>query len=335
MLPVHDRAAVDRALEFPALIEALRQGFVAGCEAPVRHHHAVPRTDAPDATLLLMPAWQQDQRLGVKIVQVSPGNEARGLPTVDGLYLLFDATTGTPLAVMDGKAITERRTAAASALAALGHLAEGRGVDGGRNVGVNLLGGREDRDLRQLDADGAGDIYGVLGDPALGGEVGGDVDAAIADDEGSGIGRGQQDEDMAHATVGAQAGGTVDNLGHELICVQRALHDRTGLSGPDESDGLGSGGVAVGHINEGDAGEVRADPGGGGFDLLLRADKDGLDQAGVAGIQRAFQRSGAHGVCDSGAKGRKVRSLQPCRQIGFACRLACFRHAVCPLQAGL
>jgi ornithine cyclodeaminase len=118
MLPVHDRAAVDRALAFPALIEALRAGFAAGCEAPVRHHHAVPRTDAPDATLLLMPAWQQDQRLGVKVVQVSPGNEARGLPTIDGLYLLFDATTGTPLAVMDGKAITERRTAAASALAA-------------------------------------------------------------------------------------------------------------------------------------------------------------------------------------------------------------------------
>lgn len=118
MPPVHDRAAVDQALPFPALIEALRRGFAEGCEAPVRHHHAVPRSTAPDATLLIMPAWQRDRRLGVKIVQVSPGNEARGLPTVDGLYLLFDATTGTPLAVMDGKAITERRTAATSALAA-------------------------------------------------------------------------------------------------------------------------------------------------------------------------------------------------------------------------
>ena len=118
MLPVYDRAAVDRALPFAALIEALRRGFAEGCAAPVRHHHSVPRSGAVDATLLIMPAWQQDHRLGVKIVQVSPGNEARGLPTVDGLYLLFDAVTGTPLAVMDGKAITERRTAAASALAA-------------------------------------------------------------------------------------------------------------------------------------------------------------------------------------------------------------------------
>ncbi len=118
MLPVHDRAAVEHALAFPALIDALERGFAEGCAAPVRHHHAVPRSGAPDATLLLMPAWQQDRHLGVKIVQVSPGNEAKGLPTVDGLYLLFEASTGTPLAVMDGKAITERRTAAASALAA-------------------------------------------------------------------------------------------------------------------------------------------------------------------------------------------------------------------------
>jgi ornithine cyclodeaminase/alanine dehydrogenase-like protein (mu-crystallin family) len=117
-LPVLDRAAVDQALDFPSLIEALRRGFAEGCAAPVRHHHAVPRTGKPDATLLIMPAWQQDRHLGVKIVQVSPGNEALDLPTVDGLYLLFDAGTGTPVAVMDGKAITERRTAAASALAA-------------------------------------------------------------------------------------------------------------------------------------------------------------------------------------------------------------------------
>jgi ornithine cyclodeaminase/alanine dehydrogenase-like protein (mu-crystallin family) len=117
-LSVLDRAAVNEALDFPSLIEALRRGFAEGCAAPVRHHHAVPRTDKPDATLLIMPAWQQDRHLGVKIVQVSAGNEALGLPTVDGLYLVFDAGTGTPLAVMDGKAITERRTAAASALAA-------------------------------------------------------------------------------------------------------------------------------------------------------------------------------------------------------------------------
>ncbi|HRY27022.1 MAG TPA: ornithine cyclodeaminase family protein [Geminicoccaceae bacterium] len=121
-MPLLDRAAVDAALPFPDLIEALRAGFALGCEAPVRHHHTVPRKHAPDATLLIMPAWQQSRRLGVKVVQISPGNDALGLPTVDGLYLLFEAHTGRPLAVMNGPAITERRTAAASALAA-SHLA--------------------------------------------------------------------------------------------------------------------------------------------------------------------------------------------------------------------
>jgi ornithine cyclodeaminase/alanine dehydrogenase-like protein (mu-crystallin family) len=48
-----------------------------------------------------------------------PGNPAaRGLPTVQGAVLLFDAETGSPLAVMDSIELTLRRTAAAAALAA-------------------------------------------------------------------------------------------------------------------------------------------------------------------------------------------------------------------------
>lgn len=51
-----------------------------------------------------------------------PGNPARGLPTIQGLLLLADAGTGTPLAVMDSAALTRLRTAAATAVAA-DHLA--------------------------------------------------------------------------------------------------------------------------------------------------------------------------------------------------------------------
>lgn len=51
-----------------------------------------------------------------------PGNPARGLPAIQGLALLFDAETGTPLAVLDSAALTVRRTAAATAVAAR-HLA--------------------------------------------------------------------------------------------------------------------------------------------------------------------------------------------------------------------
>jgi ornithine cyclodeaminase/alanine dehydrogenase-like protein (mu-crystallin family) len=51
-----------------------------------------------------------------------PGNAARGLPTIQGAILLFDATEGRLLAVMDSMSITALRTAAASAVAAK-HLA--------------------------------------------------------------------------------------------------------------------------------------------------------------------------------------------------------------------
>jgi ornithine cyclodeaminase len=85
---------------------------------PVRHHHTVEVPGAAAATVLLMPAWSVGGHLGVKVVNVFPGNTKLGLPAVMGLYLLFSATTGALLATMDGSELTARRTAAASVLAA-------------------------------------------------------------------------------------------------------------------------------------------------------------------------------------------------------------------------
>jgi ornithine cyclodeaminase/alanine dehydrogenase-like protein (mu-crystallin family) len=82
--------------------------------APLRSSYPVtPEGDR----LLVMPAWNA-MALGVKIVTVFPRNRARGLASVAALYLLLDADTGHPLALIDGEALTLRRTAAASALAA-------------------------------------------------------------------------------------------------------------------------------------------------------------------------------------------------------------------------
>lgn len=111
---------IHRLLDFPSLIGALRDMFRDGVEAPPRHHHAIGPS-APDerpGTLLLMPAWREGDALGVKIVTVFPDNARRALPSVHGTYLLLDAATGMPRAVLDGTALTLRRTAAASALAA-------------------------------------------------------------------------------------------------------------------------------------------------------------------------------------------------------------------------
>ncbi|HUH85962.1 MAG TPA: ornithine cyclodeaminase family protein [Stellaceae bacterium] len=106
------------ALDFPSLVEALRQMFRIGAETPLRHHHTIPVPGAVDATLLLMPAWQAGRHIGVKLVTVFPDNVRHQEPSVKGAYLLLDGKTGEPLALMDGPGLTARRTAAASALAA-------------------------------------------------------------------------------------------------------------------------------------------------------------------------------------------------------------------------
>ena len=70
---------------------------------------------------------------------------------------------------------------AADDLAALGHLAQGRGVDGRRNLAGHGLDRREDRDLGVL-LEGERQIDDVLDDVDLGIEVGKDVDRRIGDD---------------------------------------------------------------------------------------------------------------------------------------------------------
>ncbi len=121
-----DAGAVDGALDFSSLVETLRDTFRDGAVQPVRHHHTIERPDGAASTLLLMPAWSDFERagtsdggfVGVKIVTVSPDNNAIGKPAVMGLYLLLDGRTGEPRALIDGQRLTQWRTACASALAA-------------------------------------------------------------------------------------------------------------------------------------------------------------------------------------------------------------------------
>lgn len=116
---------VDRSLTFPGLVETLRRAFRAGAVQPVRHHHTIERPHGAASTLLLMPAWTDfsaagasDGYVGVKVVTVSPDNNAVSKPAVMGLYLLLDGRTGEPKALIDGPRLTLWRTACASALAA-------------------------------------------------------------------------------------------------------------------------------------------------------------------------------------------------------------------------
>ncbi|MEM6700813.1 MAG: ornithine cyclodeaminase family protein, partial [Bacteroidota bacterium] len=105
-------------LTFPKLISILGNAFQEEINVPLRHHHQYENPAmGTDSTLLLMPAWKNSAYLGIKIVTVSPKNGDLNLPAIQGIYLLFDAKTGVPVAQMDAKLLTVKRTAAASALA--------------------------------------------------------------------------------------------------------------------------------------------------------------------------------------------------------------------------
>jgi ornithine cyclodeaminase len=120
-----DGAAVDAALSYPGLVDILEAAFTKGAVAPPRHHHGVALSGRPEATLLLMPAWEAREAgsdvagrfMGVKTVTVFPDNASLGMPAVFGTYILLSAETGEALAVTDATRLTAWRTAAASALA--------------------------------------------------------------------------------------------------------------------------------------------------------------------------------------------------------------------------
>src|SRR5207244_10154859 len=82
---------------------------------PVR---SIISVDVAAATgfLGLMPALTPDG-LGLKAVTFYPSNAERGIPTHMATIFLVDPQTGTPLAIIDGRLITEMRTAAISAAA--------------------------------------------------------------------------------------------------------------------------------------------------------------------------------------------------------------------------
>ena len=130
------------ALPWVDLIDGIGQMFQQGCEMPLRHHHSFVVPNEDDGTLLLMPAWLPGAFIGVKMVNVVPGNSARGLPAIAGAYLLSSAATGELLAVIDGAELTARRTAAASALAAR-HLARANAsnllIVGAGKLSLNLI----------------------------------------------------------------------------------------------------------------------------------------------------------------------------------------------------
>ncbi|UNU72661.1 ornithine cyclodeaminase family protein [Moraxella nasovis] len=106
------------ALPADRLIDSIHKFFVEGVEVPLRHQHPIANEAGDEiGRFLLMPAWQVGKRLGLKTVSIFPNNNQKGLAGLHSVYILYDATTGVPMAMFDGNVITSRRTVAASALA--------------------------------------------------------------------------------------------------------------------------------------------------------------------------------------------------------------------------
>jgi ornithine cyclodeaminase len=116
-----DAESVHRLLDYAPLVEALA---AAHREAPPLVGRSLleppPGAGRVGEGFLVLPAWAHGRAFGVKMVTIVPGNAdlADGPPTVQAVYQLFEGVTGRPVAVIDGTALTLRKTAADSGLGA-------------------------------------------------------------------------------------------------------------------------------------------------------------------------------------------------------------------------
>jgi ornithine cyclodeaminase len=121
LVRVVDGPTVRSLLTHEACIDVVRDAMVKVSRGqallPLRRGMALP-TGA--GALGQMPGYLGDPEcFGIKLVSLFPGNRARGLPTHLGAYLLYEALTGEPRALLNANELTAIRTAAATAVATL------------------------------------------------------------------------------------------------------------------------------------------------------------------------------------------------------------------------
>ncbi|MEE3624320.1 ornithine cyclodeaminase family protein [Nitrospirillum sp. BR 11752] len=117
LLPLVDGPAVAARLDYDTCIPLVRQAMTALSRGETQQ---LPRGVLPlDQGHLfgVMPGALNDGPFGAKLVAVFPDNFDKGLPSHQGVIVLFDRDSGRPLGVVDGGEVTAIRTAAASAVA--------------------------------------------------------------------------------------------------------------------------------------------------------------------------------------------------------------------------
>ena len=112
-----DWEAVHRLADYPSVVDAIARMYAAGCDAMDRMIMSQPTVDGDEGDFLMQPAWMRGRAFGIKIANVFPSNEKRGLPSILGVSILFDGNTGELLGCIDGPAETMIKTACNSAVA--------------------------------------------------------------------------------------------------------------------------------------------------------------------------------------------------------------------------
>ena len=101
---------VSKVLTMQECIETMKDAFAqlanGGVVAPLRS--SLPMS-SENGRALFMPVYLPNiRKIGLKAVTIHQDNPKKGLPTIQAMVVVFDASTGSPLAVMDGEVITAK-----------------------------------------------------------------------------------------------------------------------------------------------------------------------------------------------------------------------------------
>ncbi|CAE6787935.1 Delta(1)-pyrroline-2-carboxylate reductase 1 [Paraburkholderia domus] len=112
---IFDAAATARLIPYPTLVDTLKRASIDYAQQRIvsPERLVVPLNEG--GIMLSMPATAPDLAIH-KLVNVCASNGPRGIPTIHGQVMAFDADTGETLFILDGPTVTGRRTAAMSML---------------------------------------------------------------------------------------------------------------------------------------------------------------------------------------------------------------------------
>jgi hypothetical protein len=185
---------------------------------------------------------------------------------------------------------------AALDLAAVGHLAQRGGVDGGLDLGIDGFDRREDRHLGFGVPMMCARSMAFWMMSTFSSSVGSDVDRRVGDHHRARVGRHVHQEDVADAALGAQAGAAGDDLGHQFVGVQAALHQGFGVAAADQRHRHRRRFVAVPDVHDAVVLEVEAVFFGDGADALLGPIRIGSIRLASAASRAPLQRFAVAGV---------------------------------------